>query len=77
MGCHALIAAHENEFNRSVLEQDAYYFNDWTDISKLLEKEHRTGDQLNSMIENNYQKIKTNYSWPHIVESYERILTCQ
>lgn len=77
MGCHALIAAHENEFNRSVLEQDAFYFSDWTDISKLLEKQHRTGDQVNSMIENNYQKIKTNYSWSHIVESYERILTCQ
>lgn len=65
MASHCLIVANDNIFNRSVLEEDAFYFNTAADITRLLnegvEKTHYT-----SLLENNIQKIERQYSWEYI-----------
>lgn len=74
MGCEALIAAHDNEFNKSVLGSDAFYFSIPHEISALLEKPSR--DERSAVfIRNNYAKIERDYSWNKIISQYEQLMT--
>jgi glycosyltransferase involved in cell wall biosynthesis len=74
MGCRCLIAAHSNEFNKSVLGNDAFYFNDSKDITTFTESVDKTTEANKTFMENNYRKIKTEYSWSKIVSQYEQIM---
>lgn len=74
MGCHCLIAAHDNEFNRGVLGEDAYYFKNAETVRQLVEKEKKQ-KVPNNFVAANYEKVKQHYSWEKIVEGYERVLT--
>jgi glycosyltransferase involved in cell wall biosynthesis len=65
MASRSLIVANDNVFNRTVLEEDAFYFSTAQDISRLLD----AGMEKNSyarFIENNIQKITLQYSWEYI-----------
>ncbi|WP_317897493.1 DUF1972 domain-containing protein [Aurantibacillus circumpalustris] len=75
MGCHCLIAAHDNVFNRSVLLQNAFYFKEVNDVRSIIEiKENKT--EINKdFVKINYEKVKSDYSWKKIVQIYEQILT--
>lgn len=76
MANKALIAAHDNIFNRAVLQDDACYFTNADDIRHYIEKISR-GDRECSMIGNNTQKITGHYSWPDIIDQYEDfIMSC-
>jgi len=66
MASQSLIIAHDNIFNRSVLEQDAYYFSDEKDIARILDEEKEKSDHPD-MIERNNYKISTSFTWDHIV----------
>jgi glycosyltransferase involved in cell wall biosynthesis len=71
MGSGALICANDNVFNRSILEDDAFYFNTKEDVQGHLDDDKavvRAG-----IIDNNYAKIKTMYSWERIVSQYETL----
>jgi glycosyltransferase involved in cell wall biosynthesis len=71
MASQSLVVAHDNVFNRAVLEDDAYYFRNSNDITALLNAgPSRTGEA--SKIENNLQKIKTRYSWEHVADQLEK-----
>jgi glycosyltransferase involved in cell wall biosynthesis len=72
MGCHSFIAAHDNEFNRSVLGKDALYFNAATDVVNILDHELKINHS--DFIVNNYTKIKEEYSWDKIISEYEKIM---
>lgn len=74
MACGCLIAAHNNEFNRSVLNENAYYFQNSDEIKVLLESVVRNSEQNKNNVENNYIKVKTDYSWAKIVRQYEEIV---
>jgi hypothetical protein len=74
MASHALIAAHDNIFNRSVLEQDAFYFTSPSDIAHLVDADI-TREEEQKKIENNLLKIRTLYSWEHIITLLENHLT--
>jgi hypothetical protein len=74
MASRSLIVAHDNVFNRAVLEQDAFYFSGPADISALLEKQPAKKD-YEVFLENNYLKIKQEYSWQHITDLLETCLT--
>ncbi len=68
MASHALVSANDNIFNRSILGDDAYYFNSSTDVATQIEKLSKlNGDDK---IENNTTKIAHQYSWPTIVDQY-------
>jgi len=69
MASEALIAAHDNEFNRAVLQEDALYFNHADEVMQII----NTGAVLNgaAMQQNNLTKIKEQYNWAAIVDAYE------
>lgn len=76
MGSRSLIAAHQNEFNFSVLENDAYYFQSSKEVQKLIESIHRS-EKEEQMVQNNLLKIENKYNWPSIIEQYnEFIIEC-
>ena len=76
MASEALIAAHNNPFNKSVLSNDAFYFSDSTEVRNLVETVQRR-DPERAMVNNNLHKIKYQFNWEKIVDQYEAfILEC-
>jgi glycosyltransferase involved in cell wall biosynthesis len=73
MASHALICAHDNIFNRSILGDDAYYFKSSKDISKILNGFSTGGNNILKSQEykkSNIHKIEATYSWPIIIDQY-------
>ncbi|MDI1354696.1 MAG: DUF1972 domain-containing protein [bacterium] len=75
MGCRCFIIAHNNEFNRMVLGENAYYFKEAVDIEGILQKADRNSPQTQQWIATNFLKIKKDYSWPFIIAEYETLMT--
>jgi len=73
MACSALIAAHDNVFNKSILGEDAFYFSDHKDVAELI---RRFADkrQHEGFLANNLGKIRRDYSWAGIVNAYEQVM---
>jgi glycosyltransferase involved in cell wall biosynthesis len=72
MSSGALIAAHNNPFNKSILGDDALYFNDSSDVSTHMLQVEKTTYQ--DKINNNLKKIKEVYCWENIIEKYDRYI---
>jgi glycosyltransferase involved in cell wall biosynthesis len=72
MGCGCKIIAHDNIFNRAILNNDAHYFKSAEDIRKIFNNNPNT-NELDQFKKNNLQKIETLYSWNRIIESYEHV----
>lgn len=69
MASQALICAHENPFNKTILHEDAFYFSGSEGVKhciEMIEKKYH----LNS-VENNVNKIKNIYNWEKIIDQYE------
>lgn len=73
MASGAVIAAHDNEFNRSVLGDDGFYFSSKKEVSELIDNE-MPGNAAQQKIENNLAKVKRSYNWPMIIDQYEKYL---
>lgn len=73
MASHALICAHQNEFNCSVLGEDALYFKDERDISNCIQRSV-PGSERSKMVSENIKKIETQYTWKSVVEGYENLM---
>lgn len=71
MASEALIAAHNNPFNKSVLHADAYYFSNSNEVRSLVETVQRNGDDR-TMVRNNLHKIKYQFNWESIIDQYEK-----
>lgn len=71
MASNTLIIAHDNIFNRSILESDAFYFNSSKEVTEflILEKNNHL-----DLIEKNKVKIMDFYSWDKINRDYENYL---
>jgi len=73
MASEALIAAHNNPFNKAVLNSDAFYFNDSTEVRHIVETVQR--DEAGTrMVKNNLQKIQYQFNWENIVDQYEEFI---
>lgn len=70
MSSNALIVANDNIFNRSVLEEDAFYFSNEDDVATVLDTEVSKED-FSQMLHNNREKILQYYSWPQIANQLE------
>jgi glycosyltransferase involved in cell wall biosynthesis len=73
MASNALICAHNNPFNKYILEDDALYFEYPDEVLRILNKNYvckQTSGLNNSMIERNRDKISNIYAWPIIVQQY-------
>jgi glycosyltransferase involved in cell wall biosynthesis len=76
MASEALIAAHNNPFNKSVLNTDAFYFNNASEVRDLVETVQRK-DTEKTMVKNNLHKIQFQFNWDRIIDEYEEfILEC-
>lgn len=72
MASRALICAHDNPFNRAILEDKGFYFNNEHEITNYLntiEKKYYT-----HYLELNREKIKTDYHYKTMVERYEALM---
>jgi hypothetical protein len=73
MASDALIIANDNVFNKSVLGEQAFYFGSDDDIASILKKDLQKVD-FSHFLHRNKEKIRTEYSWPHIIASLESYL---
>ncbi|MBL7703102.1 MAG: DUF1972 domain-containing protein [Ferruginibacter sp.] len=69
----ALIAAHDNEFNRAVLNEDAFYFSTADEVMGLINT-NKLREKAAGIICNNLKKIKEQFNWPAIVDAYEAVM---
>jgi len=65
MASHCLIVANDNPFNRTVLEEDAFYFNEEEDIVRLLDAGVQKA-AYEGFMSRNTEKIAREYSWNYI-----------
>jgi glycosyltransferase involved in cell wall biosynthesis len=69
MASSALICAHDNPFNKAVLQHNAYFFKSPEHISEIIDKDiHKTEDH--DFISKNLSVIRQKYSWPKIIDEY-------
>ena len=73
MAASAWIIAHDNLFNRYILEEDALYFETADDLSALLRELGSMSSLTQEMINRNLEKIRTAYRWTDIVIKYENL----
>jgi glycosyltransferase involved in cell wall biosynthesis len=73
MASKALIAAHDNVFNKEVLGEDAVYFSTSADITYLVDNVP-PGMLKVIMTRNNREKILRKFNWPDIIARYERFI---
>jgi glycosyltransferase involved in cell wall biosynthesis len=69
MAANALICAHNNVFNRSVLGRNAFYFDTSEDIANLLNEQSKIL-HTKTLKKENLDIIKQKYSWKHIIDVY-------
>jgi glycosyltransferase involved in cell wall biosynthesis len=68
MASQALIAAHNNHFNKGVLKENAYYFSDPTEVKNLLNNCEKNNNL--QLIKNNYEAIINQFNWEKINGDY-------
>jgi glycosyltransferase involved in cell wall biosynthesis len=73
MASEALIAAHNNPFNKSVLHADAFYFSNANEVKHLVETVQRKENER-MMVRNNLNKITYQFNWEKIINEYEAFI---
>lgn len=73
MAASALICAHDNPFNRSVLGADALYFSTANDISGIINNNVHEKIREGS-IAGNLAKIRNCYNWENVISQYRQLL---
>lgn len=63
------IAAHSNAFNKSILRQNALYFNDANEVCSIIDQHHKLYNE--QFIQNNYERIRLDYTWEKIIGQYD------
>lgn len=72
MASSALIAAHDNPFNKAILNDDAFYFNDIQSCKFVFNSEVTTQER-GRITRNNQKKIIDEYNWAKIIAAYETL----
>jgi glycosyltransferase involved in cell wall biosynthesis len=70
MAAGALIIAHDNKFNRYILKDNALYFKNENDITRILNSENNWISGKKSMVKENREIIEQNYLWDKITDQY-------
>lgn len=72
MACGCNIAAHDNEFNRAILNDCAFYFSNSEEVKNII-----TEPFIETFITNrkdrNIEKINKIYNWENIINNYEGV----
>lgn len=69
-GC--FILSHNNIFNKAVLDDNAFYYNTPEDVASLIDNFDKISINRNNFINNNLNKIQTEYSWERLVDLHEQ-----
>ena len=73
MANKCFILSHNNIFNKTVLGDNAIYFNDEKEVVNLLNKiESLVREHKQLYTTNNLQVIRTQYSWEKLVDEHEK-----
>ena len=70
MAANTFIIAHDNQFNKSVLNKNAYYFNNSNELAALLKNNEIIKDKK-VFSQNNINVIDKRYRWPIIIDQYK------
>ncbi len=73
MASQALIVSHDNIFNKTILEKDAFYFKNSNDIAIIVSQIRNKSAHI-EFINNNNTKIIQSYSWHSITDKVENFL---
>lgn len=74
MASQALIASHDNKFNKLVLNNNTLYFVKDKDVASIICNVNSLGDDKRQIfIENNKAQIINNYSWKSIIFQYDSL----
>ncbi|WP_445709949.1 DUF1972 domain-containing protein [Flavobacterium sp.] len=68
MASQALIVAHNNDFNKGVLKDNAYYFLNPTEVKEVLQTVKKNNNL--QFIQNNYEAIVKDFNWNKINGKY-------
>jgi glycosyltransferase involved in cell wall biosynthesis len=68
----ALIAAHHNAFNKTILGDDAFYFDSAERVAGIITTTRKKDHQ--DKIHNNLGKIREFYTWEKIIDQYDRFI---
>jgi glycosyltransferase involved in cell wall biosynthesis len=68
MASQAIIAAHDNDFNKGVLKENAVYFSNPTEVKNLLNNTKKSNNL--PFIKNNYEAIVNQFNWKKINGDY-------
>lgn len=70
MASNALICSHQNAFNSTILQSDAFYFTNAEEVKVLVE--HKQKSMSSDFLFNNKSKITSQFSWNKIIAEYEQ-----
>ena len=70
MAARSFIFAHDNVFNRDVLEHNAFFFNNAKEIKEMLLNFNNLAVKKDEMLDNNIKKIRNKYSHKNITKQY-------
>ncbi len=73
MAAGALVIAHDNPFNRWVLEDNALYFSTGKDLKTLFTDRDTLESSRPAMIPKNLSRIRESYRWKTVAQRYERL----
>lgn len=73
MATSCIICAHSNEFNKSVLGPDAYYFENKNDIAEILRNKNNS-DIKSTWAEENISKLHKDYKLKVLINKYYKLL---
>lgn len=68
MASGTLIVAHDNIFNKSILDENAYYFSDYQMVKNYLDTLQKTNET--NKINANFEKINNDFCWDKINGKY-------
>jgi len=71
MACRCLILAHDNIFNRKVLNGNAFFFTSIEDVRHHINSLSNNNGMKNEFVRGNIYRIKTRYGWDTIIDQYE------
>ena len=72
MACSSFIVAHDNEYNRSVLHDNALFFGIEEELTAILNSLDALPEtQILAFKRNNTAEITSKYSWAHVVDLHE------
>jgi glycosyltransferase involved in cell wall biosynthesis len=73
MACQCFIIAHRNPFNRAILDNDALYFDNSSEVTEFVENIDRHTSVRKDFVKSNLIKIEKLYNWDVIVRKHEEL----